>query len=264
MKPLVGYFTLAYLISWIIWFPLYSPVFGIAGLPVLPFHHGLGGLGPLAASFIITAIFNKKDGMKELAVQLLKLKPIIYVLIALLSPFVLAFIAASANYFLNKTPFDLSDLFVAKEIPSFSFTQFFLYNLVFFGFGEEAGWRGFVLPRLQSKFNALTASIILALYWALWHLPLFFYRPGFMEMSIGGLFGWLFSLLTGSVLLTWLYNSSTASILVCAIFHCTIDIVFLADFSDKTIVNYIGMLITIWGIATIFIFNPKKLSTTEK
>jgi len=46
--------------------------------------------------------------------------------------------------------------------------------------------------------------------WAAWHLPLFLYRPGYMGMGIGigEIFGWILSLLTGSILLTWLYNST--------------------------------------------------------
>lgn len=264
MKPLITYFSLAYLISWTIWFPLYSSALGIYGLPVLPFHHGIGGLGPMIASFITTYIFEKKDGVKNLSVLLFKAQPLRYVLIALLSPFILAAMASLIDFFVHQTPISLSGLFVAKEFPSFSFIQFLFYNLAFFGFGEEVGWRGFALPHLQTTFNALVASLILTVFWALWHWPLFLYRPGFMDMGVSGTLGWLFSLLTGSILLTWLYNSSRASILVCAIFHSTVDIAFLADFANKNIINYMGMLITIWGIATIFIYKPSHLSRSER
>ncbi|WP_276090404.1 type II CAAX endopeptidase family protein [Pedobacter sp. JY14-1] len=264
LHQLIIYFTLAYLISWIIWFPLYSPAFGVNGLPVLPLHHGIGGLGPMIASLICTRVFEGEQGLKILVRQMGKFKPMLYVAIALLAPFLLAGIAAVINQLLNHHPVELPGLFVAKEFPEFNFIGFLLYNLLFFGFGEEVGWRGFALPRLQARYNALWSSLVLTFFWALWHWPLFLYRPGFIDMGIAGTFGWIFSLLTGSVLLTWLYNSSKASILVCAIFHSTIDIAFLADFTDQNIINYMGMLITVWGIATIMIFKPKNLSTTEK
>lgn len=264
INPLIVYFTLAYLISWLIWFPLYSPALGIAGLPVLPFQHGIGGLGPLISAFITTGIFEGNEGVKSLKHRMIKARPLVYIAIALLSPFLLAFMASIINYVANQRPIELSGLFVGKELPEFNFAGFLLYNLLFFGFGEEAGWRGFALPRLQNKTNALNASIILTVLWAIWHWPLFLYRPGFMNMGVAGTFGWLFSLLTGSVLLTWLYNSSKGGILVCAIFHATVDIAFLADFNDQNMANYMGMLITIWGIATIIIFKPRNLSRIER
>lgn len=141
--------------------------------------------------------------------------------------------------------------------------DFFRLQSSFFGFGEEVGWRGFALPRLLNKLKALIASILLTFFWALWHLPLFFYRPGYTTMEWTGILGWAFSLLTGSILLTWLYNSSRASVLICAVFHSTIDIAFTADIADKNIANYMGFLITVWGILTIIIFKPKYLSRQQ-
>jgi membrane protease YdiL (CAAX protease family) len=260
LKQLFVYFGLAYFISWVIWLPLYGPAFGVTGLPVLPFHHALGGLGPLIASLLTTWIFLKKEGLKQIAGKLLQATPLMYLGIALLSPFLLLMMAAAINYIGSGVPVDISGVLNPKEFPSFNLFGFFIYNLVFFGFGEEVGWRGFALPRLQNKFNALTSSVVLTIFWAMWHWPLFYYRPGYTSMDTAGLFGWLFSLLTGSVLLTWLYNSSRASILVCAIFHSTIDIAFTADVSNKNIVNYMGFLITVWGILTIIIYKPGNLS----
>jgi membrane protease YdiL (CAAX protease family) len=161
---------------------------------------------------------------------------------------------------MNNVAFEINGLFKTKEFPQFNFLTFFFYNLIFYGFGEEVGWRGFALPRFQNKFNGLTSSLILATFWAVWHLPLFFYRQGFTSLDIAGVFGWFFSLLTGSVLLTWLYNSSRGSILMCAVFHSTIDIAFSADFANKNIVNYMGFLITICGVFIIIIFKPKNLA----
>ena len=260
MKQLFIYFGLSYLISWIIWLPLYGPAFGLTNLPTVPFLHAIGALGPLIASLITTWIFLKKQGLKNILKKCFQIKPLIYFAIALFSPFILAIMASVLSYFIDKTPLNLSGLLLTKEFPQFSFLTFFIYNLIFFGFGEEAGWRGFALPRLQNKLNALSASIVLTLFWALWHLPLFFYRPGYMNMEIAGIVGWVFSLLTGSILLTWIYNSSKASILMCAVFHSTIDIAFTADLAGKNIVNYMGFLITFWGILIIFIYKPKNLS----
>ena len=264
MKQLLTYFGLAYLISWTIWLPLYGGIFGLDNLPTLPFHHALGGLGPLISSFLTTWIFLKKEGLKNLLAKCLQIKPLIYLAVALFSPFLLAVIAVLMSYFINKTPIDLSGLLRTKEFPQFNLLTFFIYNLIFFGFGEEVGWRGFALPRIQNKFNALNASLILTVFWAFWHIPLFFYRPGYTTMGFAGIMGWVFSLLTGSILLTWLYNSSKASILICAVFHSTIDIAFTADIANINVINYMGFLITVWGILTILIFKPKNLSANDR
>ena len=264
MKQLLTYFGLAYLISWTIWLPLYGGIFGLTNLPALPFQHALGGLGPLMASFLTTWIFLKKEGLKQLLAKCFQLKPLIYLAVALFSPFILAFIAVFMSYFIDKTPIDLSGLLRAKEFPQFNLLTFFIYNLIFFGFGEEVGRRGFALPRLQNKLNALTASLTLTVFWALWHIPLFFYRPGYTSMGFAGIMAWVFSLLTGSILLTWLYNSSKASILICAVFHSMIDIAFTADLAGVNVINYMGFLITVWGILTILIFRPKNLATIDR
>lgn len=264
MRPLITFFGLAYLISWIIWLPLYGHVFGISPLPTLPFHHAFGGFGPLIAAFLTTWIFYKKEGVQRLLAKCFQTKPLIYSFVALFSPFLLILIASVINYFIQKTPINLSAILQAKEFPQFNLFTFFIYNLLFFGFGEEVGWRGFALPRFQNKLNALAASLLLTVFWELWHLPLFFYRPGYTSMDAAGIIGWVLSLLTGSILLTWLYNASKASILICAIFHSTIDIAFTADIADKNIINYMGFLITIWGILIIIVFKPKNLAPQER
>ncbi|MEO6038202.1 MAG: type II CAAX endopeptidase family protein [Saprospiraceae bacterium] len=263
-RPLVIFFTLAYLLSWAIWLPLYLPAFGIRSLPVLPYQHALGGFGPLLSAFITTAIFQKKAGLAELAKSMFAWKPVLYIGIALCSPFVLNLLATGIDFIVGGHTPDFSGMGISREFPGFNALTFFLYNLLFFGFGEETGWRGFALPRLQSKYNALTASLLMSVFWAVWHWPLFFYRPGYTGMDLAGVFGWLFSLATGSVLLTWLFNSSRGSILACAIFHATVDMAFTSDFSNAQIIQYTGMLITIWGLATIFWFKPHDLSSRPR
>ncbi len=264
MKQLITFLGFSYFISWLIWFPFYGHLIGLPNLPVLPYQHALGGLGPLLASVLTTWIYLKTDGLKQLLKQSLQLKPILYLLLALFFPFLLSVLAAVINNLIYKTPVNVSALLINKEFPHFHIVIFFVYNLIFFGFGEEVGWRGFALPRLQAKSNALTASILLAFFWALWHWPLFFYRPNYLAMSLPGIAGWFFSLLTGSILLTWLYNSSKASILMCAVFHATIDIAFTADFADQGLVNTMGFLITLWGILTIIIFKAENLSFNKR
>ena len=68
--PLATFFALAYTISWLVWAPLWLPAFGVHGLPVLPFHHALGALGPIAAAFIVSAMETGLAGPKDLLLRM--------------------------------------------------------------------------------------------------------------------------------------------------------------------------------------------------
>ncbi len=264
MKQLITFFSLSYLTSWIIWLPLYGHIFGLTNLPYIPFNHALGGLGPLMAAVLSTCIHREKEGLRQLLKQCVQAKPLVYLAIALFSPFMLAALAGFISHFVNKSPLGFSGFLSSKEFPGWNISTIFIYNLLFFGFGEEVGWRGFALPRLQSQLSPLVSGLTLTLFWALWHWPLFLYRPGYTAMDMAGITGWLMSLLTGSILLTWLFNSSRGSILICAVFHATIDVAFTADYTNNNMVGYLGFLITVWGILAAFTLKRKLSSGSPK
>ena len=56
-----------------------------------------------------------------------------------------------------------------------------IVGLVFGGLSEELGWRGYLLPELQSRMNPLQASLIVAIAWSLWHLDPDFVAAGFRD-----------------------------------------------------------------------------------
>lgn len=257
MKKTLVYICLAYLISWLIWLPLYCNALGFSTFTPLPYQHALGGFGPLLSAFICTGIFEGKRGMKDLFANLIKVKPVLYLLIALLSPFALLLISVVSDHFISGTQISISAIFQSKEFSQFSLPVFFLYNLLFFGFGEEAGWRGFALPALLKQFNLFQATLLLTVIWAAWHWPLFLYRPGYTAMDIGGMTGWVLSLLTGSILLSWLYVSTRKSVLICAIFHSTIDVAFTSNACNTSVTGYLGFMITIWGIIVLLLFRKQ-------
>jgi membrane protease YdiL (CAAX protease family) len=260
-KQLLIFFLLAYLISWIIWFPLYAPILGFGPFRALPYQHAIGAFGPAIAAILCTFLFNGKEGIRKLFFQPFRRKNLLYLVMALSGPFLLLLIAILLHYFQTDKLQDISLAGLTKEFPQFNIFVFFIYNLIFFGFGEETGWRGFALPRLQNRYNALSSGIILTLFWAAWHWPLFLYRPGYLSMDLASATGWLLSLLTGSVLLTWLFNSSGGSILLCAIFHSTVDVAFTSDYLTKELTGLMGILITLWGVVIILVYKPKDLSS---
>lgn len=256
---LIRFFLLAYGISWAVWAPLWLPALGITGLPVLPCHHAFGAWGPMAAAFICTALEEGSAGMRGLLRRMMGWRPVAYLLIALLAPFALLLIGMAVS-----GAWDVAGALSSPAFPEMPFAAFFGYNLLFFGFGEETGWRGFALPRLQQRMNAAWASVLLTGYWALWHWPLFLYQPGFAGMGIGSAAGWCLSLLTGSVLLTWLSNSTRGSILVAAVFHATVDVAFTNSAATPKVVAVMGLLIMLWGAAVVIIAKPKRLACGEQ
>jgi uncharacterized protein len=264
-NPLLAFFGLSYFISWILWAPLWLPALGMPGLPALPFNHALGAFGPLAAAFILTGLQSGREGVRALLGRMgLWRGRLSWITLALLAPFALVAAAAGAGSILHHSRFSLEGLWTSGEFPSFSFAMLLLYNIFTFGFGEETGWRGYALPRLQARHSALTATLLLTLGWALWHLPLFLYRPGYAGMGPGAMAGWLVSLVTGAILLTWLFNSSRGSLLVVALFHATIDIAFTSDLSDPFVINAMGAALTLWGLGIVFIAGPRDLSRAGK
>ncbi len=264
MKSLLVYFSLAYIISWVIWLPLYDEVLGISNIKSFPYNHAVGGLGPMISAFITVFIFNGEKGISKLLKDCLKIKPLFYLFFVFFSSFLFGFLAATIQFFLDGKFPEWHAFFSIKEFPEFGFFTFIIYNLIFFGFGEEVGWRGFALPIFQKRWNAFQSSLILTIFWGIWHLPLFLYRPTMMSMDFAGILGWLFSLLTGSIIFTWLYNSSRGSILICAIYHAIVDVVFITDFAKGNIISYLGAMITVLGIFVLVYFKPKNLSKNAR
>jgi membrane protease YdiL (CAAX protease family) len=249
--PLPLFFVLAYAISWVVWSPLWLPHFGVASLPVLPYHHALGALGPLVAAFMVTAWHEGPGGVQQLVRRMApgRVQPYWY-LVVLAGPFLLYLLADAVAAKISGREVRLQHYGLSEEYPEFGMLGFFAFNLVFYGFGEETGWRGFALPRLQRQYSKFMAATVLTIFWAVWHIPLFFYRPGYTSMDWAGIAGWTVSLWTGSLLLSWLYNVTKESILVVSIFHATIDIAFFAA-ADPVTTNGLGFLITLWGVTII-------------
>ena len=92
--------------------------------------------------------------------------------------------------------------------------------------GEEAGWRGFALPRLQKRFDPLLASVWLGLAWGLWHLPLHvtgYYNQAFGD-PLSGLLMRTFTTLPLTLIFTWLYNRTRGNLLVMVCLHTAVNV----------------------------------------
>ena len=99
----------------------------------------------------------------------------------------------------------------------------FFVNIFFGGpLAEDIGWRGYILPKLKERTNALNASLIIGVAWVVWHIPFFIFPEGYS--AVGSIpFVW-FALMTiaWSVLFAWVYVN-TESILMPVLFHASIN-----------------------------------------
>ncbi len=84
---------------------------------------------------------------------------------------------------------------------------------------EEFGWRGYLLDRLQARWNPLSASLLVGVTWGLWHLPLFL-MPGTSQHELGIPFvGFLVGVTAVSILVTFFYNRGAGSLVTAVFFH---------------------------------------------
>jgi membrane protease YdiL (CAAX protease family) len=90
-------------------------------------------------------------------------------------------------------------------------------------FWEEIGWRGFLLPEMESKYGNFTASLLVGLIWGVWHIPLRIHTapPRSSPIAFATLF--VVEIVGVSVVLAWLYNASGGSVVPCTIFHAAFN-----------------------------------------
>ncbi len=89
--------------------------------------------------------------------------------------------------------------------------------LILLVWGEEIGWRGFALPRLQAKMSPLAASALLGVIWGVWHLPSF-WIPGSTQAFIP-IPVYLLYILGHTFLYSWIYNGTRGSLLLVCLHH---------------------------------------------
>lgn len=131
----------------------------------------------------------------------------------------------------------------------------FLATFISSGMGEEFGWRGYVLPRLQAKWNALTSSIVLGLLWAAWHIPAFI-TPNVSPLYQRNFWEWLPMVLLYTFIFTWIFNNSKGSVLAAALLHGAMNtsVVLLPTYTSLW--YYYGILL-LAAILIVIIFGPE-------
>ena len=216
------FIVLTYFFTWS--FHLAIPVLGLPF--TMDIHHPstllyfVGILGPSASAIFIIWRSEGIKGVKQLLARALRWRfnPIWY----LFSIFIVALLK-----FIN-----IGLYIKAVPIPSQWVTKWISFPLVlgvsqlWVILGEEYGWRGFALPRLQKKIGSLGASIAIGFLWASWHLPMFIIpgSPQYTDSFFYSFYSYVLLVTSWSIIMTMLYNRTKGSVLVCMLFHAFINI----------------------------------------
>lgn len=243
-RSLIAYFIIAYIISWSIGVPLALAHQGIIPQILPLWAHYLVAYGPMLSALIVTGLTRGVLGLKDLGRRMVRWACPKWWLVAF-SPLITGYVVLLIQNIFRADRLAFSDLGSVNFLGQLGLLALPLWIFTF-GFGEETGWRGFALQRLQKDHGAFSATMILAGFWALWHLPQFFYV---YELSIA-LIGWLIGLFAGAVVLTWLYNSSGESILMVALWHACFNFV-SASTSETGILPFAISALVIFAAITI-------------
>ena len=197
-RPLIVFFVLTYALTW-------------GGVPFGSFF----AAGPLLAALIIIPITQGRAGLRELGGRIIRWRVgWIWYTLAIGVPLAVFLVTVLLNVALGAgapTLAQFSPWYAVVVVLAVC-----LINPLDGPLGEEPGWRGFALPRLQADRSPLAATFILALLVVVWHAPLllpqfeFGLRP--IELltmfAITFWYAWLFDRTGGSVLLTLVAHST--------------------------------------------------------
>jgi len=171
----------------------------------------LGGFVPSLAGLCLTGLWEGRAGLRRMGRRVIQVNIGWRAYLAAVGVVVIATLSQIILGNLLGTHFNLS-LF-GQQLSS-------LLPLIILGpLSEELGWRGFAQGRLQKVFGPLYAGAVLGIFWALWHLPLF-YMPGTSQHETGVLFlPFLLTLVGLSVVFAWLHAQTDGSIWTAIFFH---------------------------------------------
>jgi membrane protease YdiL (CAAX protease family) len=223
--PLVFFFLIAYAGAWLVELPVVLSRTGTGLLPytlprvvVILAIAAATFTGPMLSAFIMARVTEGRAGPKRLlrryVLWRVKLRWYLFVLLVIPASEVLGAIVL---------PGVLTSYHPATLGLLLGYPLAFVSTLVLGGpLGEEPGWRGFALPRLQTACGPLAGSLLLGVLWAAWHLPLFWSGvwtpPTVADIAM---FFVMITLLT--VVMTWVFNNANGSLLITMLMHASFN-----------------------------------------
>ncbi|MFP5272385.1 CPBP family intramembrane glutamic endopeptidase [Coleofasciculus sp.] len=255
--PVTWFYILAFSFSWL---GMISAALGSRAIapfdsPYVQILSIFYAVGPALAAVIVSQVAYGKTGVQEFDKGLIQWRVgLVWYIVAVLGPVVLLIAAQVVTKLLS--------LPVTIAVPQGNLSFFAIFGFVINFFAntcEEIGWRGFALPRLQKRHNALTATLIVGILWGFWHLPLVFLVGNPMSEFP---FLWFIIIVTNAFIYTWIYNSTKGSILLVALFHGSLNI-FGAFIPGVSAISYV-LLNCVVAIILIAVFGRTNLSRRKR
>ena len=208
--PLTTFFLLAFGITWVVWVPR------AAGAPLDIVGQAWTWV-PAIAALLAAALTGGRAAVRELGARLVRWRVgWQWYLVVILGPAVFSLVVAGIYVMLGGAWSDAAPA-ALREGPLVMLPLFLVILTLTDGLGEELAWRGFALPRLLTRYNALVASLILGVLWGLWHLPLVWTEGAPLYQQPVWLF--LLDIVAKSVLFTWVFLHTRGSVLLAMLFH---------------------------------------------
>jgi membrane protease YdiL (CAAX protease family) len=246
------FFLLTLAISWAIWIP--AAIAKLHGETTILAPEGLiGGLArwtPGLVALLLAFLLSGKTGIGKVfqAIRVWRVGLFWYIF-ALFFQIVIFYAGKTLDTLLGNTYEVVSPLISVYGAQAALMAPIVIIFAFPGAFTEELGWRGYVLPKLQNKLNALLSSVIVAVFWGAWHIPLLIY---FGEIKANDFLGYLLTIVNiipVAIIYTWIYNNTKGSLLLVTLFHIG------QQLSD----NLLGMLptysdeILAWIVAVVIV-----------
>lgn len=208
------FLLLAFALSWASAWPLAASAQGWIPVRLHPALHLLIGFGPALAALLVTPRGFLRRALRWPGWR--------WAMAGLLLPFAFALLGVAGAALLREAGLVLAP----PPPPEDGIVGVLLFAPVFilaFGLGEEVGWRGWLQPRLETRFSARTATLAVAGIWLLWHLPLMVDPAAIGKGGGPGILGACISIVSGAFLMAWLARRS-GSALAGAFFHGMLNV----------------------------------------
>jgi membrane protease YdiL (CAAX protease family) len=115
------------------------------------------------------------------------------------------------------------DLFELEMMPApVPMIAFIIPLIAFFfaGLSEEVAWMGYAFDPMEQKHGTFRATLILGIFWALWHLPMLI----FAGPSAGLIVAQLFALVMLRFIIVWFFKHTNQSVFITIMLHAVYNV----------------------------------------